>query len=175
MADPIEIAKKTFVRRASAEQNVIDYGKLPPQVKELEEAVLGAVMIEQNAINDISDILKDESFYVDAHQKIWRAIRLLYQNQRPIDLLTVTEQLKKNGELEAAGGPFYVAQLTNKIGSAANVEYHARLIAEKYIQRLLISTSTEIIKDAYEDTTDVFELLDKAEKNLFGIAENSLK
>jgi len=175
MADPIEIAKKTFARKSSTEQNVIDYGKLPPQVKELEEAVLGAVMIEQNAINDISDILKDESFYVDAHQRIWKAIRLLYQNQAPIDLLTVTEQLKKNGELEAAGGPFYVAQLTNKIGSAANVEYHARLIAEKFIQRQLISTSTEIIKDAYEDTTDVFELLDRAEKNLFGIAENNLK
>ena len=175
MAEPIEIARKTFVRKSTADTNVMDFGKLPPQVKELEEAVLGAVMIEQNAINDISDILKDESFYVDAHQRIWKAIRLLYQNQAPIDLLTVTEQLKKNGELEAAGGPFYIAQLTNKIGSAANVEYHARLIAEKYIQRQLISTSTEIIKDAYEDTTDVFELLDRAEKNLFGIAENNLK
>ena len=175
MADPIEIVKKSFVRKTSSESNVLDYGKLPPQVKELEEAVLGAVMIEQNAINDISDILKDESFYVDSHQRIWRAIRLLYQNQAPIDLLTVTEQLKKNGELEAAGGPFYIAQLTNKIGSAANVEYHARLIAEKYIQRQLISTSTDVIKDAYEDTTDVFELLDRAEKNLFSIAENNLK
>ena len=101
MADPIEIAKKSFVRKSSSEQNVMDYGKLPPQVKDLEEAVLGAVMIEQNAINDISDILKDESFYVDAHQRIWKAIRLLYQNQAPIDLLTVTEQLKKNGDLES--------------------------------------------------------------------------
>lgn len=155
--------------------NMSEYGKLPPQVKELEEAVLGAVMIEQNAINEVIDILKDESFYVDAHQRIWRAIRLLFQNQAPIDLLTVTEQLKKNGDLDAAGGPFYVAQLTNKIGSAANAEYHARLIAEKHIQRMLISTSSEIIKDAYEDSTDVFDLLDKAEKNLFAIAENSLK
>lgn len=150
-------------------------GKLPPQVKELEEAVLGAVMIEQNAINEVIDILKEESFYVDAHQRIWRAIKLLYQNQNPVDLLTVTEQLKKNGELDAAGGPFFIAQLTNKVGSAANVEFHARLIAEKYIQRMLITASTEIIKDAFEDTTDVFELLDKAEKNLFTIAENNLK
>lgn len=155
--------------------NMLDYGKLPPQVKDLEEAVLGAVMIEQNAINEVTDILKDESFYVDAHQRIWRAIRMLFQNQAPIDLLTVTEQLKKNGELDAVGGPFYIAQLTNKVGSAANVEYHARLIAEKHIQRQLISTSSEIIKDAYEDSTDVFDLLDKAEKNLFSIAENSLK
>lgn len=175
MANPIEIAKKSFVRKSTAETNILDFGKLPPQVKELEEAVLGAVMIEENAINEVVDILKDESFYVDAHQRIWRAIRTLFQNQAPIDLLTVTEQLKKNGDLEAAGGAFYVAQLTNKVGSAANVEYHARLIAEKHIQRMLIATSTEIITEAYEDTTDVFELLDKAEKNLFSIAENNLK
>lgn len=175
MANPVEIAKKSFVRKSTAESNILDFGKLPPQVKELEEAVLGAVMIEENAINEVVDILKDDSFYVDAHQRIWRAIRLLFQNQAPIDLLTVTEQLKKNGDLEAAGGAFYVAQLTNKVGSAANVEYHARLIAEKHIQRMLISTSTEIITEAYEDTTDVFELLDKAEKNLFSIAENNLK
>lgn len=175
MADPVEIVKKSLLRKVTPEVNMMDYGKLPPQVKELEEAVLGAVMIEQNAINEVIDILKDESFYVDAHQRIWRAIRLLFQNQAPIDLLTVTEQLKKNGELDSVGGPFFVAQLTNKIGSAANVEYHARLIAEKHIQRQLISTSSEIIKDAYEDSTDVFDLLDKAEKNLFAIAENSLK
>jgi replicative DNA helicase len=175
MANPIDIAKKSFVRKSTAELNAIDFGKLPPQVKELEEAVLGAVMIEENAINEVVDILKDESFYVDAHQRIWRAIRLLFQNEAPIDLLTVTEQLKKNGDLEAVGGTFYVAQLTNKVGSAANVEYHARLIAEKHIQRMLISTSTEIITEAYEDTTDVFELLDKAEKNLFSIAENNLR
>ena len=175
MAEPIDIVKKSLIRKSTPEVNMSDYGKLPPQVKELEEAVLGAVMIEQNAINEVIDILKDESFYVDSHQRIWRAIRLLFQNQAPIDLLTVTEQLKKNGDLDAVGGPFYVAQLTNKVGSAANVEYHSRLIAEKYIQRQLISTSSEIIKDAYEDSTDVFDLLDKAEKNLFSIAENSLK
>ena len=175
MAEQVDIVKKSLIRKATPDVSMSDYGKLPPQVKELEEAVLGAVMIEQNAINEVTDILKDESFYVDAHQRIWRAIRLLFQSQAPIDLLTVTEQLKKNGDLDAAGGPFYVAQLTNKVGSAANVEYHARLIAEKYIQRQLISTSSEIIKDAYEDSTDVFDLLDKAEKNLFAIAENSLK
>ncbi len=174
MAD-VELIKKSFVRKTVSDTSVTDFGKLPPQAKELEEAVLGAVMIESNAINDVADILKDETFYIDAHQRIWRAIRMLYQNLAPIDLLTVTEQLKKNGELDAAGGPFYVAQLTNKVGSAANVEYHARVLAEKHIQRTLISTSTEIIKDAYEDTTDVFELLDKAEKNLFSISENNLK
>ena len=98
MAEPIEIVKKSLIRKATPETSMSDYGKLPPQVKDLEEAVLGAVMIEQNAINEVTDILKDESFYVDAHQRIWRAIRMLFQSQAPIDLLTVTEQLKKNGE-----------------------------------------------------------------------------
>jgi replicative DNA helicase len=178
MADPFDIAKKVTLRKPSGggdAGNILDYGKVPPQAKELEEAILGAVMIEQNAINEIIDILKDEAFYLDAHQRIWRAVRMLYQNQAPVDLLTVTEQLKRNGDLDAAGGAFYVAQLTNKVGSAANVEYHARIIAEKYIQRQLISSSTEVIKEAYEDSADVFELLDKAEKNLFSIAENNLK
>lgn len=175
MADPIEMMKKAVVRKNVADTNPLDFGKLPPQARDLEEAVLGAVMIEQDAINDVIDILKDETFYVDAHQRIWRAIRMLYQSQIPVDLLTVTEQLKKNGDLDSAGGPFYIAQLTNKVGSAANVEYHARIMAEKFIQRQLISSSTEVIKEAYEDTTDVFELLDKAEKNLFSIAENNLK
>ena len=95
MAESIDIVKKTLIRKASSEVNVLDYGKLPPQAKELEEAVLGAVMIEQNAITEVADILKDETFYVDAHQRIWRAIRMLNQNSAPVDLLTVTEQLKK--------------------------------------------------------------------------------
>lgn len=175
MAEPVDLIRKSLIKKSNPEVNPLDYGKLPPQARELEEAVLGAVMIEANAINDVMDILKDEAFYVDAHQRIWKAIRFLFQNQAPVDLLTVTEQLKKNGDLEAAGGAFYVAQLTNKVGSAANVEFHARILAEKYIQRMLIASSTEIIKDAYEDSTDVFELLDKAEKGLFTIAESNLK
>src|SRR5688572_27948177 len=118
MAD-VELVKKSLIRKSSSDANALDFGKLPPQAKELEESVLGAVMIEQNAINEVIDILPAEAFYVDAHQRIWKAIRMLFQNQAPIDLLTVTEQLKKNGELDAAGGPFFVAQLTNKVGSAA--------------------------------------------------------
>lgn len=181
MSDPQDIIKSTrdSLRRSKTllgdAQNALDYGKLPPQAIELEEAVLGAVMIEKDAINEVSDLLREESFYMDKHQRIWRAIITLDQNQSPIDLLTVTEQLRKNGDLEMAGGPFYVAQLTNKVASAANIKYHAHIIAEKLIQRQLISTSTEVIKDAYADTTDVFELLDKAEKNLFSITENNLK
>lgn len=177
MADPQEIIKRTIRKAnfAGDAGNTSDYGKLPPQAVDLEEAVLGAVLIEENAINEVIDLLKDDSFYVDKHIHIWQAVKLLYSKQTPIDLLTVTEQLKKMGKLEAAGGYFYIAQLTNKIGSAAHIKHHAHIIAEKYIQRLLITTSTEVIRDAYDDTTDVFELLDKAEKNLFSIAESNLK
>ncbi|MCS6933693.1 MAG: replicative DNA helicase [Chitinophagales bacterium] len=176
MTDPTNIIKKIPRKPTLSDSPLGEIGKLPPQARELEEAVLGAVMIEENAITSVIEIIKsDDVFYVDAHQRIWRAIRNLYSNRAPIDLLTVTEQLKKNGDLDHVGGPFYVAQLTNKVGSAANAEYHAHILAEKYVQRQLISVSTEIIRDAYEDTTDVFELLDKAERNLYNISENNIK
>jgi replicative DNA helicase len=164
MAESIDIVKKSLIRRSEA--SVLDFGKLPPQARELEEAVLGAIMIEKSVMDEIAPFIKPEVFYMDAHQRIARAIFMLYIQQEPIDLLTVTEQLKQNGELDAAGGPYYIAQLTNKVGSAANAEYHVRVLFEKYVQRGLISTSTEIIRDAYEDTSDVFEIFDKAEKNL---------
>lgn len=157
-----EQIKKSFIRNPT-DFNVLDYGKLPPQAIEMEEAVLAAVMIENDAINQISSLLKPEIFYVDAHQRLCRAILNLHNTQQKIDLLTVVEQLKKNGDLEAVGGPFFIAQLSNKIASAAHVGQHIRTLLEKFIQRGVISISTEAIKDAYEDTTDPIELLDRAE------------
>ena len=152
-----------------------EFGKLPPQARDFEEAVLGAIMIEDKAVDEVIEFLREDAFYVEAHQKIYRAMRQLYLAEAPIDLLTVTEQLKKNGDLEVVGGAYYIAQLTNKIGTAANLEYHARIISQKHIQRMLISSSTDIIRDAYEDSTDVFELLDKAESSLMTISENNAK
>ncbi|MFN8309281.1 MAG: replicative DNA helicase [Chitinophagales bacterium] len=177
MAENFDTIKKTIGRKpASAiDPNVLEFGKIPPQARDFEEAVLGAVMIEDKAVDDVIDILHEESFYVEAHQKIFRAIRMLYSAEAPIDLLTVCEQLKKNGHLDEVGGAYAIAQLTNKVGSAANVEYHARIISQKYIQRSLISSSSQTIKDAYEDTTDVFELLDRAESDLMKISENNAK
>jgi len=151
------------------------FGKIPPQAKDLEEAVLGAIMLEKDALTAVIDILKPESFYVDSHQKIYKGILNLFEKSQPVDILTVTEQLKQAGELDDVGGPFYVTQLTDRVASAANVEYHARIISQKYIQRELIQISTKIINDAYEDTTDVFELLDRAEQNLFTITDQNLK
>lgn len=153
----------------------LEYGKVPPQAIELEEAVLGAMMLEKNAVNAVIDILKPESFYKDAHQHIFRAMMELFQATEPIDLLTVTNKLRQNGKLEIVGGAYYIAQLTNRVGSAANAEYHARIVSQKFIQRELIRISAEILRDAFEDTSDVFELLDRAEANLFSIAESNIR
>ncbi|WP_342648330.1 replicative DNA helicase [Mucilaginibacter sp. CSA2-8R] len=150
-------------------------GKLPPQARDLEEAVLGALMLEKDALSSVIDVLKPEVFYVESHQKIFNAIRTLFEKTSPVDILTVTAQLRMQGELEMIGGAFYITELTNRVASAANIEYHARIIIQKYIQRELIRISTDIINIAYEDTTDILELLDRAEKNLFDIAQNNLR
>ena len=150
-------------------------GKLPPQALDLEEAVLGALMLEKDALSAVIDILKPDVFYKDSHQKIFEAIQALFQKSSPVDILTVTAQLRQQGDLEMIGGAYYITELTNRVASAANIEYHARIISQKFIQRELIRISTEIISNAYEDTTDIFDLLDHAEKNLFDIAQNNLR
>lgn len=150
------------------------FGKVQPQALPLEEAVLGALMLDREALPVVMDILRPESFYLEAHQSIYRAIIKLFERSHPVDLLTVTEELRKSAELEKIGGAYYLVELTNRVASAANIEYHARIVAQKHIQRELIRVSTSIIKDAYEDTTDVFDLLDDAEKGLFGITQNNL-
>lgn len=150
-------------------------GKLPPQALDLEEAVLGALMLEKDALSAVIDILKPDVFYKDAHQKIFQSIQTLFTASSPVDILTVTSQLRQQGDLEMVGGAFYITELTNRVASAANIEFHARIISQKFIQRELIRISTDIINQSYEDTSDVFELLDYAEKNLFDIAQNNLR
>lgn len=162
-------------RRNRLTNMVSGLGKLPPQALDLEEAVLGALMLEKDALSAVIDILKPDVFYKDAHQKIFEAIQVLFQKSSPIDILTVTSQLRQQGDLEMIGGAYYITELTNRVASAANIEYHARIISQKFIQRELIRISTEIISNAYEDTTDIFDLLDHAEKNLFDIAQNNLR
>jgi len=163
------------IRDAMNQAMGIEMGKLPPQAVDLEEAVLGAMMLEQIAVNTVIDILKSDSFYKESHARIYGAISQLFQRGEPIDLLTVTHQLRKTAELELVGGPLYISQLTNRVASTANIETHARIIAQKHIQRELIRISNEIIKDAYEETSDVFDLLDKAENNLFQVAEGNIR
>lgn len=162
-------------RKSSPDLSSMMYGKVPPQAKDLEEAVLGAIMLEKSAFDVVIEILKPECFYVEAHQRIYRAMQGLSQKSQPIDILTVVEELKSREELEMVGGPYYVTRLTNTVVSSANIEAHSRIILQKFIQRELIRISGEIIGDAYEDSTDVFDLLDDAEGKLFEITNNHLR
>jgi len=174
MDNPQDKSRKTSnkTNRLAAVAN--EMGRVPPQSVDLEKAVLGAMMLEKNAVTDTIDILMQESFYDPKHQYIFAAIKELFGSSKPIDILTVTDKLKQNGELEAAGGAVYISQLTNRIASTAHVEYHARVIAEKYIKRELIRMSSEVMKEAFDDTNDVFDVLNKAEGDLFKIAENNM-
>ena len=148
--------------RTKKKRNPVDlagnYSKVQPQARELEEAVLGAIMLEKSAFDIVSEILKPECFYVSAHQSIFKAMQELQSKSTPIDILTVVEQLKVNGELEMIGGAYFVAKLTNSVVSTANVDAHARIVLEKFIQRKLITISNETIAEAYEDSADIFDL-----------------
>ena len=150
-------------------------GKLPPQAIDLEESVLGAVMLEKDALTTIIEILRPESFYKPAHQEIYQAIVELFNNSEPVDLRTVVNQLRKGGKLEAVGGAYYVTSLTNRVSSAANVEFHARAVLEYAIKRELIAIATETQQKAYNDTIDVFTLLDHAEQTLFEITDTNIR
>ena len=151
------------------------FGKIPPQAKELEEAILGAIMLEKSAFDTVIEILKPECFYVEVHQRIYKAMQSLAIKSLPIDLLTVVEELKFTGDLEFVGGPYFVSKLTNSVVSSANIDAHCRIVLQKFIQRELIRISGEIIGDAYEDSTDVFDMLDEAETKLFEITNNHLR
>ena len=163
------------IRKTSTDLGSMVFGKVPPQAKEAEEAILGAIMLEKGAFDTVIEILKPECFYVDAHQRIFKAMQSLAGKNSQIDLLTVVEELKFKEELDIVGGAFYVTRLTNAVVSSANIDAHSRIVLQKFIQRELIRISGEIIGDAYEDSIDVFDMLDDAESKLFGITNNHLR
>ena len=153
----------------------LEKGKIPPQAIDLEEVVLGAMMIDKKGVDEVIDILQPEAFYKQAHQFIFEAIFNLFENSEPVDLLTVSNQLKKERKLDAVGGDFYLISLTQKVSSSAHIEFHARIILQKFIQRSLIKISNEIIEDAYDETKDVFDLLDNAESKLYEVTQGNIK
>jgi replicative DNA helicase len=156
--------------------NPMLFGKLPPQAPELEAAILGAIMLESSRLSDILDIIQTpDCFYADANKRIYGAIRTLFDKGSRIDFMTVCEQLKVNSELDLAGGYYYVTNLTKDVVSTAHIEEHARIVMQKFIMRELIRMSGDIIADAYEDSSDVFDLLDKAESNLYEITDKHLR
>ena len=151
------------------------YGKLPPQAVEVEEAVLGALMLERDAYVTVADIIDTSSFYKEEHQKIFESIKFLSANEKPVDLLMVTQELKDRDQLNEVGGPGYITQLTRRVASAAHIEFHSRIIAQKFIQRELIRVSSEIQGKSYDDTIDVDDLIDFSESSLFQVAERNIK
>jgi len=153
----------------------LQQGRIPPQALELEEAVLGAMLIDKKGVDEVIDILQPDAFYKTAHQKIFEAIFQLFQDSQPVDLLTVSSELRKKGKLETVGGEFYLVQLSQRVASSAHIEFHARIILQKFIQRSLIKISNEIIESSYKESTDVFDLLDEAESKLYDITQGNIK
>ena len=151
------------------------FGKMPPQATDIEKAVLGALLIQSDAVFNILDILKPESFYDPAHQEIFQSIRDLGTNHKPVDIITVAHELKSRDKLDIIGGEYYLADLTDKVATASHLEYHARLVHQKYIQRELIKASAEIQKRSYDESQDVEELINFAESEIFNISEGNIK
>ena len=147
------------------------FGKIQPQAIPLEEAVLGALMLDRDALPMIIEVLKPESFYLESHQHIYRAILHLFNTNSPVDLLTVTEAMRVSKTIDLVGGGYYLVELSHRVASAANIEYHARIIQQKHIQRQLIQFGTKTIRDAYEDVEDVFKILDNAEAEMMAIQD----
>lgn len=141
-------------------------GKIPPQAKEVEEAVLGAIMLESGALQDVLTLFSPKIFYVDAHQKIAKAILQVYNEKSPIDIMTVSAKLRSNGEMENVGGPYYVMQLTNRVTSAANIDFHIKIVYEKFQAREIIRIAMELIRDGFDDGVDPFDLVDKAKEQI---------
>ena len=167
---------RQFSRNKPTHKPLFDTGgRIPPHDKDVEEAVLGALMLEKDAYTTVCDILRPESFYEPGHKLIYEAIQNLGAAQRPIDMLTVIEQLRLNGSLQQAGGPVQISELTSRVLSGANVEFHARIVAQKYLARELISFATSIEEKAFDESNDVDDLMQEAEGKLFEISQRNVK
>lgn len=172
-----EIIKTTNIRTALKNKLIQvgpnSEGKIPPQVLELEESVLGSIMLDRSAMDTAYNIVSERSFYKNSHGTIYQAMLRLFVKREPIDLLTVTQELREMGELDSVGGAYYITILTTRMTSAANIEYHARIVQEMFLKREVIRISNEAIRNAYEDTSDVFELIDVLDTGIFELTKNT--
>lgn len=175
----MEIAKlnsdRKFDRHRKTTLDTMVFGKVPPQAKELEKVVLGAILLEKSAFAVVSEILSVDSFYLETHQVIFSSMIALAGRDNPIDLLTVVEELRIMEKLDIVGGPFYIIKLTNEVQSAASIDYHSRIIQQRFLQREIIRIGGEMVTEAYEESTDVFELMDQIETNVFDLTQNHVK
>ena len=166
---------RTKKKEVSIDALGLEAGKVPPQAVDVEEAVLGAMMIEPNCVPDVLERLTAECFYKEANRKIFSAISALTKDHEPVDIFTVAEALKRTGDLEAVGGPYYLSLLSSKVGAAAHVEYHVNILLQKHTQRELITISAEVQRDSFDDSIPVDDLLNNAQQKLFELAERNMK
>ncbi len=171
-----EISKQNTLAKQRKSKNIIDLetGRVPPQAVDFEEAVLGAMLIDNSAINQVIDILSPKSFYKEENQLIFEVVKDLFGNSQPVDILTVANELRSRGQLADIGGDYYLVSLSQKVSSSAHSEFHARIIVQKHIQREMIRVASGIITKAFDETTDVFDLLDEAEQDLFEVAHGNI-
>jgi replicative DNA helicase len=174
-AYPLDKMRGQQSNREQAEAVHKQSGRMPPQAVDIEKSVLGAMLIEREAIPQVIEVLPPDAFYSGKHQKIYAAIRSLFERGNPVDLVTLNEELKRRDQLEDVGGSYYLTELTTEVASAANVEHHARIIAEKSLLRKMIETMTSVVRKAYDPSADAFELLDEAESQIFQISDNQLR
>ena len=166
---------RTKNKEVSLDALGLEAGKVPPQAVDVEEAVLGAMMIEPNCVPDVLESLTAGCFYKEAHRKIFSAISALSKDHEPVDIYTVAEALKRTGDLKETGGPYYLSLLSSKVGAAAHVDYHVKILLQKYIQRELITISAEVQRDSFDDSIPVDDLLNNAQQKLFDLAERNMK
>jgi replicative DNA helicase len=164
-----------ILRHTAASSEALSEGRVPPQAVEIEMAVLGAMLLEKEAISKTLEILDDAVFYKPSHQMIFKAMVGLFEKNEAVDSITLVEELRRRGQLDEIGGPVYISELTMRVTSAANVEYHAKIVLEKALLRNLISASTEITSRAFNETEDALDLLDDAEQKIFQISEKRMK
>jgi replicative DNA helicase len=150
-------------------------GRVPPQAVDVEMAVLGAMLLEKGALAKAIEILDESCFYKPAHQRIFEAMTALFERSEPVDLITLIDELRRRAELEKVGGEYYLTELTTKVTSSANIEYHAHIVLEKALMRQLIVSSSDVISRAYNETEDALDLLDEAEQKIFQISEQRMK
>ena len=151
------------------------FDRVPPQALEAEMSVLGAMMIDEDAVGKVVEILDSPHFYRTVHQKIFASARTLYEKNEPVDLITLSDELKRQKQLEEIGGSYYLTELADSIPSAANVEHHARIVQEKYLMRKLIEESSNIARDCFESAEDVYQIIDRSEQRIFNLSEKRLR
>ena len=162
-------------RRKGTQQIDTTYGHLQPQATDIERAVIGALMIDKDAFSVVSEVIRPETFYEPRNQKIYQAIQNLNMTERPVDIMTVTEELKRNGTFEEVGGLAYLMEISDRVASSANVEYHAHVLAQKFLARQLIQFASRVEEKAFDETVDVDLLMQEAEGSLFEISQRNMK